>query len=239
MNFFKEYKSLVKDWLGLVKKDMDEIMSLKRTWTFPSDEEPDIYKNWVMNTQGFRSDEFEGDGIIFLGCSFTEGYGLETHETWPWIVGDYFNLKVWNLAQTGEGDDVAFLNLTKWIHLKPKAVCFLMTPPARWFWFDRPNDEDFYLWKMNIDNDSFLRGLFKNRPKYDWLFNTKNIYVNCLKNILAMKSICDLHNIPFITQRPGMFHSDGWLDVSKNGHPGRKTQKIFSKYYIEELKKCI
>ena len=54
-----------------------------------------------------------------------------------------------------------------------------------------------------------------------------------------MKSICDLHDIPFITQRPGMF-LNCWKDRDRFGnHPGPKTQKLFSKYFIEELKKCI
>ena len=182
-----------------------------------------------INEYGYRSDNFDGggDGFMFLGCSLTEGYALEQEETWPWIVGKHFDIKVWNLAKGGAGDDLCFMNALTWISkLKPKAVCMLIPSPGRFKFFDYNREK--------LHKEFFLYGLPK-KPKFPWLFNPKHLYLSALKNIMGIKLICDEYDIPFVIKSPTTF---SWVDTARdNKHPGPKWQKKVSKLFIKELQK--
>jgi len=160
--------------MGFVEPTHDEESDVEEWW-MPDEKWPkskSVTSN--VNKHGFRSDDFDDseEGFIFLGCSLTEGYGLEEHETWPWIVGEYFGVKVWNLAQGGQGDDVCFINALKWIpKLNPKAVCMLIPPYGRFNYVDTDQKEHHYSYNLNN-----LRN-----PKFPWLFDDKNIYLSMLK----------------------------------------------------------
>ena len=199
-----------------------------------------------LNEYGYRSDSFDGvDGFMFLGCSLTEGVGLEEHETWPWIVGKHFDVKVWNLGLSGEGDDMCFLNALRWIpKLKPKLVCMLIPPAGRFLFFDY--DEKLF--------DEFHAYYLPNRPKFPWLFHENNLYLSTLKNVLGIKSICDEYDIPFVVESSinnltfmsedkifnyplsasGVEGIKGGLARDDN-HPGPLWQQKISEYFIREV----
>lgn len=48
---------------------------------------------YTYNEYGFRSDSFEGEGVLFLGCSFTQGCGIDWERSWPYLVAKELNLK--------------------------------------------------------------------------------------------------------------------------------------------------
>ena len=92
MTFFDKAKSLVKKMVQTTENELNEIDDWINHVQFPH-EGFDLTYN--VNEDGFRSDSFEGEnGIVFLGCSLTYGYGLEEWEVWPWIVGKHFQSKV-------------------------------------------------------------------------------------------------------------------------------------------------
>jgi len=224
-------------FIDLCKKNKGELHKKENSrisfeWWMPDEKWPkskSVTSN--VNKHGFRSDDFDDseEGFIFLGCSLTEGYGLEEHETWPWIVGEYFGVKVWNLAQGGQGDDVCFINALKWIpKLNPNAVCMLIPPYGRFNYVDTDQKEHHYSYNLNN-----LRN-----PKFPWLFDDKNIYLSMLKNILGIKSICDEYDIPFISQSYNhkMYEESMWKQRARDKqHPGTPYQREVSEYFINEI----
>lgn len=250
----KDIENIVKDHVGISDDELPWIyddhecnMSKIEDWyrsEFDTEE-------GLFNKQGYRSDSLSGDnGFLFLGCSITFGYGLPRHEAWPWIVGKHFDVSVWNLAVTGQGDDVCFLNTKKWISkLKPKVVCMMIPPTGRFKFFDVDDESlsnQFIYWKLTS---------YEKEVKFPWLFNVKNLYVHTLKNILSIKTLCDEHNIPLVLKSPAiqkwvsenkmsvwdkLTMKKEWGDVAQDGqHPGPKWHKKMADYYIEEINKCI
>ncbi len=248
----KEIQNLVKDHINI--KD-DEIYQIPKEISYGNflllggqlhSKRYQITDN--VNNDGYRSDEFKGDnGFLFLGCSFTFGFGLEEYESWPWIVGKHFNVKVWNASVFREGDDVCFINAIKWIpKLKPKVVCMMIPPPGRhkFFDYDKKIDKEFYGWTLPKE------------PKFPWLFNSKHLYLSTLKNIMGIKLICDEFDIPFIVKSCDTHSFQGTLkgywenfkrriylsddDKARDGsHPGSKWHQKMADDYIKEIEKCI
>ena len=232
----KDIEKLVKDHIKISDKELDVIDREGNGGDILTKVEPKVFTDNYNNTfnineYGYRSDSFGSkNGFMFLGCSLTGGYVLEEHETWPWIVGKHFDVKVWNLAQGGRGDDVCFMNAIRWIpKLKPKVVCMLIPAPGRFQFFDYDYKK---LFKEFHSYD------LPKKPKFPWLFNPKHLYLSSLKNVMGIKLICDEYNIPFIVESSTEILD--WPDKAKDGaHPGPKWQKKVSKLFIKEIKKCI
>ena len=102
-------------------------------------EKPEAVSYWKdksieyrYNNYGFRTyDDFNKDdeGIVCLGCSFTEGIGLPLEYNWGYKLAKHFNLKHWNLGQHAMGLETAFrllLGVSDWLKFKK---VFLFVPP--------------------------------------------------------------------------------------------------------------
>jgi hypothetical protein len=230
----KELEVVVKN-IGVDTKVIDSIYETGKL-TLSEDFIPEYYPTWYgreeeLNPYGYRSDNFTGsNGFVFLGCSLTMGAYLEKEEVWPWIVGKHFGVKVWNLAQSGRGDDDNFINAHNWIpKLKPKVVCMLLSPPGRHSVFSEIEDiEEFHLYRL------------PKKPKFPWLYDEKYLFVSQLRNVLAIKSICDENNIPFILESSSDLLSIEWEGLAKdNSHPGKVWHEKISLIYIKQIEKCI
>lgn len=85
-----------------------------------------IFYNY--NNLGHRCDNLEKinleNYILFIGCSHTEGVGLNTVETYPYLTSLKLDTSYYNLSLTASGLDVAFYNMFMWIktHKKPKFI---------------------------------------------------------------------------------------------------------------------
>jgi hypothetical protein len=230
----EEIQNLVRSHVGINDKELDDIDRKTDYNHTLTKVEPKVFTDkWNItmniNEYSYRSDSFDGgDGIVFLGCSLTLGYALEEHEIWPRVVGNHFNIKVWNLGRGGEGDDLCFMNAKRWIpKLKPKVVCMLMPPPGRFQFFD-------YDYKK-LFKEFHSYGLPK-KPKFPWLFNPKHLYLSSLKNVMGIKLICDEYNIPFIVESSTEILD--WPDKAKDGiHPGPKWQKRVSNLFIKKIER--
>lgn len=58
---------------------------------------------YMMNSHGYRCDEFNNQKILTLGCSQTEGHGLPVELTWPYLISKKMNAEYINLAKGGDG----------------------------------------------------------------------------------------------------------------------------------------
>jgi|TARA_B100001094_G_C18172808_1_gene796136 hypothetical protein len=231
----EEIKKLVKTHVDITDKELDD---LDRETNFEGVLTKRKPKTIItkynttdnINEYGYRSDSFDDDtdGFMFLGCSLTAGVGLEEHETWPWMVGKHFDVRVWNLSQNGRGDDLCFMNAVRWIpKLKPKVVSVLLPTAGRFQFFDYDNDK--------LSNEFYIYNLPK-KPKFPWLYNSKHLYLSVLKNVMGIKLICDEYNIPFIVESSTEILD--WPDKARDdSHPGPKWQKIVSNLYIESIER--
>ena len=110
----------------------------------------DTRENWIPNYQeifynhnedGFRCDSFSAESqlpILFLGCSFTEGTGINLEDVWSYRllekIKQYKNVDIpyWSLASGGSSIDLQALYLHTFIdQLKPKYIFFLLPPLER------------------------------------------------------------------------------------------------------------
>jgi hypothetical protein len=110
----------------------------------------DTRENWIPNHQeifynhnedGFRCDSFSAESqlpILFLGCSVTEGIGINLEDVWSYRllekIKQYKNIDIpyWSLACSGSSIDLQALYLHTFIdQLKPKYIFFLLPPLER------------------------------------------------------------------------------------------------------------
>lgn len=55
------------------------------------------------NSYGYRCEEFNGQEVLMLGCSYTRGDGLPLDVTWPYMLANKMNKPYINLAKGGDG----------------------------------------------------------------------------------------------------------------------------------------
>jgi len=81
---------------------------------------------YTFNSQGYRCDEFENikwnESILALGCSYTQGIGLDDKECWSYQLQKKLNMPVVNLAQHGTSIFYHLYNLEILHELNPKFV---------------------------------------------------------------------------------------------------------------------
>lgn len=81
---------------------------------------------YTFNSQGYRCDEFENikwnESILALGCSYTQGVGLDDKECWTYQLQEKLTMPVVNLAQHGTSIFYHLYNLEILHELNPKFV---------------------------------------------------------------------------------------------------------------------
>jgi hypothetical protein len=117
-----------------------------------------------INSLGHRSKEITevnlDNYILCIGCSHTEGVGMELEKTYPFLLAKKLNCDYYNLSLGATGIDVVLHNLTIWfstITKKPKALII------QWPDFTRTitglsdkNLETRGLWHQNEDYSRFI-----------------------------------------------------------------------------------
>lgn len=183
------------------------------------------FKNikYTFNSLGFRCDEFDSisQSILFLGCSYTVGVGLNLEDTFSYITSKNLNLNLINLGIGGTGADTAFRLGSYWIpKIKPKIVIHLQLNAER---IELISDNKFFNLLPN-----YCPKDFKFFYEFIWLSDDTNSYLNSLKNNLALEYICKQHNIKFIHH--GIFNFLETRDLARDlMHPGVKSHLDLSK----------
>jgi hypothetical protein len=91
--------------------------------------------DYRINSWGHRGSEFTPGGLVFLGCSYTWGWGMREQWAWPWLVGSELGLAVNCMGYPGEGNDRASMLALGWIReLRPPRVYFLDLFTTRRTW---------------------------------------------------------------------------------------------------------
>ena len=236
MNDFKKINKLVQKNSAVDSNDIKKIFDYTEAY---KQKDPigiigEVYDVTVnVNENNYRSDSFDGDGIMYLGCSLTEGFALEEYDTWPWIVSKHFDKKVWNLARSGEGMDKMFITSLFWIpKLKPKVVCLLVPSAGRYFtgyeWHEKFGSNSFYsYYDMNSAGHN---------KQFEYLWDNKYMYTHDLKNLLSIAFICKVHNIEFIYKSHDDFENfTTSIRAKDNNHPGLPYQQEVADSFCKEI----
>jgi hypothetical protein len=154
---------------------------------------------YKFNSNGFRADEFDSGtpNVVSLGCSHTLGIGNPYESTWAYKVSTSLKLKNFNLAIAGSASDTAFRMAYQWIDkLKPNIVIFLSPDQTRF--------------ELNTTAYPYVNDThYINVKDYEWSDHTKvfmkhwysddtNSNMNYLKNMLAIKQLCNERDIKFL-----------------------------------------
>jgi hypothetical protein len=156
--------------------------------------------SYQFNNNGFRCSNFTTEPtIMFLGCSLTFGIGIPIENSWPQIVSASLGLHNANLAWPGSSNDTAFRTAYHFMPIvNPSMVVMLSPAVAR---FDLAVDD-----KMVF---TFLPSNYPKEPDTEtnneyglfyqtWMSSDANIELNRLKNILAIRQMCESKGIKFV-----------------------------------------
>ena len=186
--------------------------------------------SYRFNSHGFRSDEFEGDGVMFLGCSFTMGIGMPWENTWAYQVAKGLDTKCWNLGIGGGSHDTCFRNAQEWIpQLKPSRV-FLLSPP--------PN-------RIELISEAYPpNGIMQYAPGFadnckfytQWLMDDLNSQLNVMKNIYGIAYICEMNNVPlyYVDFLPTPDETDVARDLL---HDGRIWHRELAELFLDQVER--
>ena len=185
---------------------------------------------YQFNSEGFRDDEFDNRpcGLAF-GCSFTEGIGLPTDQTYASQLSNMLGTHVWNFGITGSSLDTVFRFSEYWIQkLQPKFVVCHLPSPRRYELFNQYQQWDqIGPWEVEMAGDNT-----KHRVPYikEYFVNDENSDMNMRKNLLAIRKLCWVHNIAFYYTQDGQFNytQDGQFECRDHG--ARDLQHHSSKF---------
>lgn len=142
---------------------------------------------YTFNSEGYRSPEFEKNGIVCFGCSNTLGVGVNYEQTWPYLLGESLNLPVCNFGVGGSSTDTAFRLANYWIaELQPKYVFYLRPERSRreYVHVDNPiHIEDMSVWRSD--------------SKYFLLTHDYADIIHDQKNSIGLEYICNKNNAKY------------------------------------------
>ena len=146
--------------------------------------------DYAINTQGFRSAEFEPEGLVVLGCSFTFGVGLPAEDLYHYYIGDELHIPVNNLGVINCSNGFMYRLARYYLpKIKPKMVILQQTFEHR---LEVINQFDEAIAYDPTDlNNPLDKEAFGN-----WWANKFNGQIDRERNAMAIKYICSTLEIP-------------------------------------------
>lgn len=204
------------------------------------------YHDWIdstisykFNSYGFRCKEFtDTESIMFLGCSVTLGVGLHEHQIFPNLVANTLNLQTANLGVAGSSADTGFRIAQIYLNIiKPKIVVASFLFPSRIELLADHGSVNFTPNSQNNTDHTYRKYYIDYYEK--WLIQPENSELNLIKNILAIKQMCQQNNIKFVDiQMDHLEDGPGKQQYSKARdllHPGPLTHQTIAKVILNQL----
>jgi hypothetical protein len=200
--------------------------------------------NYTYNELGFRSDSIKKEGfkVMSLGCSITEGVGVNNSETWPAQFCNHIENSVnFNFGTGGRSNDFICRCLMSYYDLiKPDLVLIMYTSPQRREIYTKDNNIEPFIpttsWGYLKDKEEG-KLIQSNLTS---LQNNNEDFVNWYKNHLLIKLFLEskkcnwLWNgwmeIPIEFKEFNRFDGNykNFLDKGADGiHPGPKHNKSY------------
>lgn len=185
---------------------------------------------YSYNDHGFREQQFDTTpGYLALGCSFTEGVGLNLHQVWPKILEEKIQTKIWNLGIGGASSDTCFRILDYYLNnLNVIGVFFLQPPPDR-FELHTPSWIKCYMPMMSYGLEDEI--IFKS-----WITDERNSDINVKKNLLAMEKLCDNQGIKLISRQCSELFSGRICLARDMLHHGEYNQQQLAEKFYQDWK---
>lgn len=190
---------------------------------------------YQYNSHGFRTPEFDSrENFITLGCSFTEGTGLNVEQTWHYYLEQLTGMQGWNLGVSGSGLDTCYRLARFYIPLlKPKFV-ILLEPFYNRFELHCNRQPP---WIINTSNSDCWQD---NVYIKNWVADSTNMQIAAEKNVYAIDYWCQKLNIELHHYNSDLLLTPtppGSYDLARDlQHPGQKTNERFANYVYNDIK---
>ena len=182
---------------------------------------------YTFNAHGFRCKEFDDSpGWLAVGCSFTEGVGLNIENVWPSLLTKHINEHIWNLGIGSASMDTCFRILDYYIDKLNVQGVFLLEPPHYRFELFINGVIKCYL-PTDLGHDTVFKS---------WHSDKNNAKFNAQKNLLAMKKICDDRNIRIITRPSRDVYSNGSSFARDLVHTGKDKHEHLANLFYKDYK---
>lgn len=172
--------------------------------------------DYKFNDFGYRAsfnyeDLLDTKKIVCIGCSFTEGVGLDEKETWPYLLSQQIGLPYLNLGVAGGSQGYVVWQIMNVLKNVQKDNIFVLSPPKGRF-FELTDSE------------------FENKQAWDVETPTKT-YSNFYNlNDFMVASICKAYDISHLNS---MEFGTDWDLAKDNQHFGIKYQQEIAKQFYK------
>lgn len=194
---------------------------------------------YTYNELGYRGDSIKEDiKMLAVGCSHTEGIGLNDNETWPDYLAKSLNLKHINMGFTGRSNDYISRTVNDYIaKINPKVVIVMYTYPSRREYWTKYGPQPYA-----INSWGYFEDYPDKHKAFTELNSEESDYNNWLKNHLLITHICQKHNVPLIWD--GTFLNYNYTDSNQfisdyNIDNGKHANAAQNKAYSIKLEKYI
>ena len=197
---------------------------------------------YSFNQYGHRSKEIIDvdleNYILFLGCSHTEGVGLELETTYPYLISKQLGCDYYNLGLAATGIDVVEYNLLTWfakVNNKPKAVVIQWPDHSR-FISHNPEYENL-IERCSWSNDDHTGKFILNAETSGLAAARKQLIAKLVENVVKVPTIQCV-----FTSHPSFNRYNLYLrkiDKARDlAHAGLKSHQAWSELLLEELAKA-
>ena len=161
--------------------------------------------SYKRNSWGHRCKDIKdldkNNYILTIGCSFTEGIGLEQEKTYTHVLAEKLNCDYYNLGLGGSGIDAVLHNLTMWLTNildKPKLVIIQYPYWDRFVHFQLPPTScDLKYNVLNTmtshhENKTIVKHLFGSSQEFNYFESVEML------SKLKIENLLEYHQIPYI-----------------------------------------
>jgi hypothetical protein len=167
-----------------------------------------------------------GKNILFLGCSFTFGVGINYEDSFTNIVADALEMNNVNWSIPGSSNDTAFRLCKQYLDKQTPSMVIVLSPiPYRLELFSDLNGESqsHNVTSLQRQGDPPFLNDFKCPIE---MFDKTFALLNREKNILAMEMLCLKNKIKFLHLNvEQMTVKDLGRDLA---HPGVRSNQVFA-----------
>ena len=194
---------------------------------------------YTYNELGYRGDSVTKNiDILSVGCSHTEGIGVNDNETWPHYAAEALKMTHINMGFTGRSNDYISRTVTSYIRqFNPKYVFVMYTYPSRReYWTDEgPQPYASHQWGYFQDSPDKWNAFTK-------LSSAKSDEHNFIKNHSMVTMACELANSTLVWN--GFFTGyeykdskrfDGDYSIEYGKHATAEENKKYAKNLVGYL----
>lgn len=173
---------------------------------------------YKFNDFGYRAsinyrDLLKQPKIVCIGCSFTEGIGLNEDEIWPYLLSKKIGLPFLNLGIACGSQGYVMWQIQNVLNKIQKDNIFVLKPPpGRIFGLRDDGFEDIQSWNYEKPGKSYGR-LYK-------------------LNDFMLDSVCKAHNIDYLNSTD---YGDNWKKANDGIHYGKDYQEMIANEFYKKM----